>query len=95
MESTTGVCNAGGKKRKDGLTLEQVEELEGGVIRESKTGMAATKRADRRKQKGDPDGKYPSLMTSVLPIRLKPDHFCFPTAMTMPMQDTSRVLLCK
>lgn len=33
-----------------------MEELEGGVIRESKTGMAATTRADMRKQHEAPDG---------------------------------------
>lgn len=48
--------NVGGKKRKDGLTLEQVEELEGGTIKESKAGMAATQRADKRRQKAAPDG---------------------------------------
>lgn len=38
--------------------MEQVEELEGGVIKESKTGMAATQRADRRKRKSSHDGGY-------------------------------------
>lgn len=32
-----------------GLTLEEVEEAEGGVVRESAVGMAQTKRAVKRK----------------------------------------------
>lgn len=44
-------------QKKKGLTLEEVEELEGGVIKESKVGMAASKRADKRKQKQAGDGK--------------------------------------
>ncbi len=39
-----------GKKDK-GLTLEEVESAEGGVVRESAVGMAQTKRAARRKGK--------------------------------------------
>ncbi len=39
-----------GKKDK-GLTLEEVETAEGGVVRESAVGMAQTKRAARRKGK--------------------------------------------
>ena len=64
------VCLLGWKKTKDGLTLEQMEELEGGVIRESKTGMAATTRADRRKQQEAPDGEKPSSKESALVERL-------------------------
>ncbi len=50
--------------------MEQMEELEGGVIRESKTGMAATTRADRRKQQEAPDGEKPSSKESALVERL-------------------------
>ena len=46
-----------GRKGEKGQTLEQVEEMEGGTIKESKIGMAAAKRVDRRKQKASRDGK--------------------------------------
>ena len=46
-----------GRKGDKGQTLEQVEEMEGGTIKESKIGMAAAKRVDRRKQKASRDGK--------------------------------------
>ena len=42
-------ANAG--KKDKGLTLEEVETAEGGVVRESAVGMAQTKRAARRKGK--------------------------------------------
>ena len=47
---------AGFVKGKKGLTLEEVENQEGGIVRESKIGMAATKRADLRKHKGSMNG---------------------------------------
>ena len=46
-----------GRKGEKGQTLEQVEEMEGGTIKESKIGMAAAKRVDRRKQKASRDGE--------------------------------------
>ena len=48
-------------KAKKGLTLEEVEEQEGGVVKESKLGMAKTKRAQRRKQEAPQDGTHLSL----------------------------------
>jgi len=55
-----------GKKAKkadkgEKLTLEQVEEMEGGTIKESKVGMAAMQRADRRKRKKTAEGDHISL----------------------------------
>ena len=48
--SADNVRTNAGKKDK-GLTLEEVETAEGGVVRESAVGMAQTKRAARRKGK--------------------------------------------
>lgn len=51
--------DAKGKKgNSKGLTLEEVEEQEGGIVKESKLGMAATQRAERRKGKLSKDGAF-------------------------------------
>lgn len=44
-------------KAKKGLTLGEVEEQEGGAVQESKIGMAATKRAEKRKLKAPKNGR--------------------------------------
>ena len=45
------MCVGRAGKKDKGLTLEEVESAEGGVVRESAVGMAQTKRAARRKGK--------------------------------------------
>ena len=56
--------NAG--KKEKGLTLEEVETAEGGVVRESAVGMAQTKRAARRKGKQAAAAGAPSNVACLL-----------------------------
>lgn len=60
MSNCLSSAGSKGKKRK-GLTLEEVEELEGSTVKESKVGMAASRRADKRKQSRAHEGEQPVL----------------------------------